>query len=101
MTTYTASNPIAAAFAITPSWMLAIRNFDAIEVHPCCVVGVAEGQEIVETCARADADFWSVYGHCVTGGLECFEDFATEAEADAFAARLRRTYPHLADGDAP
>ena len=26
-------NPIEAAFAAPPSWMLAIRNFDAIEVH--------------------------------------------------------------------
>ena len=42
------SNPIAAAFAATPSWMLAIRDFDAIEVHPCCVVDVADRIEIVE-----------------------------------------------------
>jgi len=90
------SNPIAAAFAATPSWMLAIRDFDAIEVHPCCVVGVADGIEIVETCAPADAQFWSVYGHCVTGGLDCFEDFPTAAAAENFAARLRRAYPHLA-----
>jgi hypothetical protein len=27
-------NPIEAAFAVTPWWMLAIRNFDAIEVLP-------------------------------------------------------------------
>jgi hypothetical protein len=70
--------------------MLAIRNFDAIEVHPCCVVGFADG---VEMCEPEDAHFWSVYGHHVTGGLDCFEDFPTEAEAEAFAARLRRTYP--------
>jgi hypothetical protein len=48
-----------------------------------------------------DAHFWSVYGHHVTGGLECFEDFPTEAEAEAFAARLRRTYPHLASEARP
>src|ERR1700693_5823966 len=90
------SNPIAAAFAATPSWMLAIRSFDAIEVHPCCVIGFADGAEIVETGERGDAHFWSAYGHCVTGGLDCCEDFPTEAAAEAFAARLRRTYPHLA-----
>jgi hypothetical protein len=89
-------NPIEAAFAATPSWMLTIRNFDAIEVHPCCVVGFADGVEMVETCEPEDAHFWSVYGHYVTGGLDCFEDFPTEAEAEVFAARLRRTYPHLA-----
>ena len=94
------SNPIAAAFAATPWWMLAIRSFDAIEVHPCCAVGVAAGIEIVETCEPADARFWSVYGHCVTGGLECFADFPTAAAAEDFAAQLRRTYPHLA-GEVP
>jgi len=94
------SNPITAAFAATPFWMLAIRDFDGIEVHPCCVVGVADGIEIVETCEPADARFWSVYGHCVTGGLVCFEDFPTAAAAEDFAAQLRRTYPHLA-GEAP
>ena len=29
--------------------------------------------------------------------FECFEDFPTEAEAEAFAERLRQTYPHLAE----
>ena len=53
--------------AVTPWWMLAIRDFDAIEVHPCCIVGFADGVDVVETCERGDADFWSVYGHCVTG----------------------------------
>jgi hypothetical protein len=90
-------NPIEAAFAITPPWMLTIRNFDAVEVHPCCVVGFADGNELVETCKPDDAQFWSVYGHCRSGGLECFEDFPTEIEANAFADQLRRTYTHLAD----
>jgi hypothetical protein len=90
-------NPIDAAFAVTPSWMLAIRDYDAIEVHPCCIVDRTEGIESVEQCEAKDADFWSVYGHSVDGGIHCFEDFPTEFEADAFAATLRRTYPHLAD----
>jgi hypothetical protein len=90
------TNPITAAFNATPRWMLSIRDFDEIEVHPCCVVGFADGLDIVETCDREDAHFWSVYGHYRTGGLDCFEDFGTEAEADAFAEQLRHTYPHLA-----
>lgn len=48
------SNPIAAAFAVTPAWMLAIRDFNAIEVHPCCVVGFACGVELIETCEPQD-----------------------------------------------
>jgi hypothetical protein len=89
-------NPIEAAFAVTPWWMRAIRNFNAIEVHPCHAVSFAGGVEMVETCEPEDVQFWSVYGHHVTGGIACFEDFPTEAEAEAFATTLRRTYPHLA-----
>ena len=54
------SNPIAAAFAATPSWMLAIRDFDAIVVHPCRVVDAADRIETVERCEPADAQSWSV-----------------------------------------
>jgi hypothetical protein len=90
------SNPIAAAFAVTPWWMPAIRDFDAIEVHPCRVAAVVDGIETVERCALTNAQFWSVYGHRVTGGFACFEDFPTAAAAEDFAAKLRRAYPHLA-----
>jgi hypothetical protein len=83
--------------AATPPWMLSISEFDAIEVHPCCVVGFADGLEIVETCEPEDAHFWSAYGHYRTGGVACLEDFATEAEAKAFADGLRQAYPHLAE----
>ena len=92
-----AQNPIVAAFALTPFWMLTIQEYDAVEVHPCRVTGFADGQELIEQCEPEAADFWSVYGHCRTGGLSCFEDFPCEAAANAFAARLRQTYPHLAE----
>jgi hypothetical protein len=46
--------------------------------------------------APRNADFWTVYGHYRTGGVDAFEDFATEAEAVAFHDRLIATYPHLA-----
>jgi hypothetical protein len=56
----------------------------------------------VEQCQPEAAEFWSVYGHGIDGGIHSFEDdFPTQAEADAFAATLRRTYPHLAEGGAP
>lgn len=85
-------NPIAAARALTPLWMLAIRDYDALEVHPCCTIAGAEGAEI---CQPDDAKFWSVYGHCRSGGIEFLEDFPTEAEARAFKQRIEKVYPHL------
>jgi hypothetical protein len=69
---------------------------DTIEVRPCCIVDCTDGIETVQMCAPTDASFWSVYGRCVTGGLDCSEDFPTEAEAEAFAKKLLRHYnPHL------
>jgi hypothetical protein len=86
-------DPVAAPRALTPLWMLAIRDYDALEVHPCCAISDANA---VEICQPDDAAFWSVYGHCRTGGIEFLEDFATEAEARAFMHRIKKVYPHLA-----
>jgi hypothetical protein len=46
--------------------------------------------DIVEQFDTDEADFWSVFGHYREGegGLECFEGFLTEAEAEAFHDRL-------------
>src|ERR1700677_1039339 len=95
---HTDVSPIDAAEAVTPYWMPNIRDFDAIEIHPCMVIGNdSMGNEIVEPCEPEDAHFWTVYGHLRTGGVDAFEDFATEAEASAFSDRLIAAYPHLGD----
>ena len=80
-------DPVAAARALTPLWMLAIRDYDALEVHPCRTIA---NTDAVEICQPDDAESWSVYGHCRTGGIEFLEDFATEAEARAFMESDRK-----------
>ncbi len=90
-------SPIEAAFALTPRWMLNIRQFDALEIHSCKVIGKdSSGKDIVEQCSDEEAQFWTVFGHIKTGGVDDFEDFGTEAEAQAFHDRLVACYPHLA-----
>jgi hypothetical protein len=90
-------SPIDKAKALTPRWMQNIRDFDALEIHPCAVIGNDSlDNPIVEQCEPEDARFWSFFGHLRTGGMEDFEDFATEAEAIAFRDQLIATYPHLA-----
>jgi hypothetical protein len=90
-------SPIDAAKALTPGWMQNIRSFDALEIHPCAIVASdGDGMEVVEQCEPEYAHFWTVFGHYRTGGVDDFEDFATEAEAVAFHDRLIATYPHLA-----
>jgi hypothetical protein len=84
--------------AATPRWLLTIWEFDALEIHPCAVVGHdSMGGDIVEQCEPDDAHFWTVFGHYRSGGVDDFEDFATEAEATAFHDRLIAIYPHLAE----
>jgi hypothetical protein len=76
-----------------------IREFDALEIHPCVVVGHDDRyNEIVEQSLPAIADFWTVYGRYHTGRVEAIEDFASPAEARAFHDRLVSIYPHLAAG---
>jgi hypothetical protein len=91
-------SPIDAAYALTPHWMLNIRAFDALEIHPCAVVGHdSTGAEILAPCDDPlEARVWTVYGHYRTGGTDDFSDFATEGEAIAFHDQLISIYPHLA-----
>jgi hypothetical protein len=90
-------SPIDGTKALTTRWMQNIRDFDALEIQPCTVVGHdSMDTEIVEPCEPEDAHFWTVYGHLRTGGVDAFEDFSTEAEALAFYRRVIAAYPHLA-----
>ena len=66
-------------------------RFDAFEVHACMTVGEDEqGLTILEQCDDSQASLWSVYGHLVTGGLECLGDFNTRAKAGIFLADLEK-----------
>lgn len=92
-------SPINAAKALTPDWMQRIQEFDGLEIAPCRIIGHDSlGNEIVEPCddTPEEAAFWTVYGHYKTGGVDAFEDFQTEAEAQAFHDRLLGVYQHLA-----
>jgi len=98
MTAHIPVSPIGATKALTPPWMQNIRDFDALEIHPCIVIGNDNlDSQIVEQCEPDDAHFWCIFGHLRTGGLDDFEGFATEAEAIAFCDRLTVAYPHLTD----
>ncbi len=83
------SDPITAAFAVTPDWMLDIRAYDGLEIQPCHTVGFCRRRQgDRRTVEPEQAQFWTVYGHCREGGVNAFEDFPDPAAARAFAGRL-------------
>ena len=101
-------DPITEAKRLTPWWMMEIRRFDGLELHPVRdhhwddeergprPFSIPDNHETwCEPCEADEAHFWSVYGHFVEGGIECFEDFPTEAAARRFAEQLLAAYPHL------
>jgi hypothetical protein len=93
-------SPVDAANAITPDWMRNIHDYDALEIQPCAIIGNdSMDNPIAEPCEPQDAMFWTVYGHYRSGGVNDFEDFSTEAEAQAFHDRLLSLFPHLAGQD--
>ena len=99
-TNCTGASPIALAQSLTPSWMMLINDFVGLEIHPCKVIGHAQGSPIVMTCKPEEASFWVVFGHypmsAQVGGFDALENFPTEAEARKFRDRLLEAYPHLA-----
>lgn len=105
------TSPIELAKAATPSWMLAIHDYDGLDIRPVRNVNWA-GEPLApwpnlypedhatwcEVCEPHEAHFWSVYGRLkVDLVFDVFEDFPDEAGARAFAARLRAIWPHLRD----
>ena len=82
------------AMLSVPFWMQRIQEFDGLEVQPVREEHSGSGS-FCEPCEPHEAHFWSVYGHCKTGGVECFDDFQSPEAARQFAAQLLDTYPHL------
>lgn len=88
-------SPTKAAKSITPSWSYRLSDYDGLEIHPVRDYDKSGDQTWCEVCEPHEAEFWSVYGHLIEGGVECLEDFETEGQADLFASRLLATHPHL------
>jgi hypothetical protein len=81
----------ASAYQILVAQLASDLRFEAFEVHGCLTVGQDEqGVAILEQCDDNDASLWSVYGHLVTGGLECLGDFNSRAKAGIFLADLQK-----------
>lgn len=63
--------------------------YDAVEVHGCRQesVGPATGDVVIEM-NDDNPEFFGVYLHLKTGGVECVEDFRTMIDAMAYAEEL-------------
>src|SRR6266403_3377975 len=70
--------------------------YDAVEVHPCVLVGVThpinKTHGVYDLCDEDDPDIatWCVYLHCVQGGIQSVADCVTKAEAEAVADAIER-----------
>jgi hypothetical protein len=92
----TGITPIEEAQEAVLWWFYRILEFGGLELHPVRECTDADdGFKTCEQCAPVNADFWSVYGRLLEGGVLCFEDFKTEAAARAFAETLLSAWPHL------
>ena len=68
--------------------------YDAFEIHPVIELGGVDlqGKRITEVCGPKEAQFWSVYGHLRTGGLECLADVPAQNIAKYVQYALECTY---------
>jgi hypothetical protein len=68
--------------------------FDGLEVSPCIEEDDEDGG-YCERCTEDEAHFWTVYGHCITGGVESLWDFPTKETALVWANELTRQHAGL------
>ncbi|WP_175908140.1 hypothetical protein [Burkholderia seminalis] len=74
-----------------------IRNapgqFDAVEIHG--VRQFTDASNPAQTCCEVDDDnpsYFSVYLHCVDGGVACCADLPTHRKALRYAKAIARRY---------
>lgn len=68
------------------------ERFDAYEVHPCREISPG----VVEQCDEGEQpDFWSVYIHLVSGGLQCIADCNSEQDAQALVDILLSAHHNI------
>jgi len=75
------------------SQLAADPAYNAFEFHPCLKVGEDEtGQAVMDQCNEDEPSIsvWSVYGHLVTGGLECVADFGDRDQAVEFLDLIQK-----------
>jgi len=68
-------------------------DYDGIEIHG--VRDLNEPNDPEGTCCEVDDEdpqFWSVYVHLKSGGVDCIGDFGTHALACEYAGDVFRTY---------
>lgn len=61
------------------------KEYDAVECGPVIYDAEYDGYERVDE-DHPNPTMWSVYLHCIGGGVDCVADFATQAEAEAHAS---------------
>jgi len=88
------------SYLTEPWWMVRIKDFYALRIHPSQVMGRGHrGEVLTWPCAPESATCWIVYGLCklhgTEGGYESFASFSTEADAQVFYDRLLALFPHL------
>jgi hypothetical protein len=63
--------------------------YDAFELHPIALYADCDGTHEDRASNPATADYWSLFGHLPTGGVECLADFKTSEAARLVFARLK------------
>jgi hypothetical protein len=92
-------SPIDAARALTPWWMMWIKDFERVEVQPRKIIRYSHGSIYSMPCDKSEASMFVVCGvyrlHGQSGGYEVLQNFRTEKEAQDFHGTLEKTWPHL------
>ena len=71
-----------------------IADFDTLEISGMKIF--RQGRKIFhERCEPGEANYWTVFGHLRGGGVDDFQDFRTQAQAEKYHDRLRKLYPHF------
>ena len=64
------------------------RVFDNYEISPCKKYHHTDGASYIETCEKAEAEFWTLYGHIFGEGVFAIGDFNSRDAAESTFYRI-------------
>jgi hypothetical protein len=83
-------DPIAAARALTPLWMLAIRDYDALELHPCCAISDSDAVEIVSRTMRSSGRYTAIAAAAASNSWKIFDPLKLKSPGPSLGTPHRK-----------
>ncbi len=79
-------------------YIIDFNDFDTLEIHPCAIAD-KDTNPHEEITTESQAQYYCVFGHLKSGGLQDITNVADKSQAEKVARGISWLFDHIADYD--